>query len=112
MPVETTTTKNAPLFPLGQTVITPGALDAFSEAFGDYAPLKIMAHLRRHQCGDWGSIDPDDRGLNEKALEEGTRIFSVYDLPDHSGCGHDETRVWIITEWDRSYTTVLLPSEY
>lgn len=106
MPVETApTAKTEPLFRLGQTCATPGALGAFEEVFGDRARPMLNEYLNRHQCGDWGPIDPDDRGLNELALEQGERIFSVYHLPD-------ETRIWIITEWDRSYTTVLLPGEY
>jgi hypothetical protein len=88
------------LFALGAIVATPGALDAFRRTADDYSAL-----LDRHQTGDWGEIDPEDRGLNEEALKEGTRIFSVYRLSDGE-------KVWIITEADRSSTCILLPEEY
>jgi hypothetical protein len=113
-----TTTPTKPLtrpvpekFPLGRTVATPGALGAFEEAYGDRARLMAAEYLHRHQCGDWGNIHPGDEGLNDRALVEGTRILSVYILPGHSGCGQDETKIWIITEADRSYTTILLPKD-
>jgi hypothetical protein len=63
--------------------------------------------LTRHARGDWGDIDPEDRGVNEAALAQGARIMSVYKLADDS-----DERIWIITEADRSSTTVLLPSDY
>lgn len=88
------------LFALGALVATPGALCAFEQAADDYSPL-----LDRHQAGDWGKIEPEDRGVNEEALKEGARIFSVYRLSDG-------TKVWIITEADRSSTCILLPEEY
>ena len=61
--------------------------------------------LARHQRGDWGEVCEEDRLANESALREGERLFSVYRLS--SG-----TKIWIITERDRSSTTLLLPSEY
>ena len=73
-----------PLFPLGQVVATPGALAALEDAAQD-----ISAFVRRHAGGDWGIIAVGDEGLNDAAVAEGVRI-------------------WIITEWDRSVTTVLL----
>src|SRR5689334_24710268 len=85
-------------FPMGQTVITPGALEALSSA-------SIMAALDRHGQGDWGEVDKEDWNANDRALKEGTRLFSVYRN------GHD-IKFWIITEADRSATTILLPSEY
>ena len=87
-----------PLFPLGRVVATQGviALDL---------PLDtILALLRRHQTGDWGDLDPQDVRENELSLREGFRLMSVYSV--------NETRLWIITEADRSSTTILLPSEY
>ncbi len=77
-----------PLFPLGQVVATPGAIDVMARI-----GINAAALLGRHVAGDWGDIDPEDRGLNEEALRDGTRIFSVYG-PD----GND--RLWIITEAD------------
>jgi hypothetical protein len=67
--------------------------------------VAVQVYFSRHAAGDWGDIDPEDRGLNEQALVEGSRIFSVYALPT------TET-MWVITEADRSSTTALLPSEY
>jgi hypothetical protein len=85
-------------FPLGQTVITPGALETLD-------PADVSAALQRHAGGDWGEVDEHDRKENEFALTRHLRLFSVY--RDRSG-----TKFWIITEADRSVTTILLPSEY
>lgn len=90
-----------PLFPLGRTVATPGALAALQDA-GQSAMTFLMQHVR----GDWGDVPPEDAAANEAALRDGERIFSAYQLPK------TETRIWIITEWDRSVTTILLPEEY
>ena len=84
--------------PLGRTVATPAALAAVS-------PLDIAAALRRHSSGDWGDVDPDDRAANDAALKSGERLLSVY----RSATG---TTFWVITEADRSATTVLLPDDY
>ena len=89
-----------PLFPLGQCVATPGALAALEEAGQSPADF-----LNRHVAGDWGEIDRDDKGLNEQALKEGARIFSVYQTSKG-------VKVWVITEADRASTCVLLPDEY
>ena len=89
----------APLFPLGWIVATPGALDALEAA--DVAPAALLA---RHQTGDWGTVPPEDAAENELSVERGFRIISSYSVVDE--------RVWIITEADRSATTLLLPSEY
>jgi hypothetical protein len=87
-------------FPLGRTVATPGALEALLRA-GDI-PLPYLA---RHAAGDWGDLDQGDKTENESALKDGNRILSAYRLAD-------ETRIWVITEADRSVTTILLPEEY
>jgi hypothetical protein len=92
--------KRQPLFDLGQVVATPGALRALEEA-GE----SPFAHLERHVTGDWGDLVEEDRQENELALRRGFRLFSAYRL-------RDETKIWIITEHDRSATTLLLPSEY
>ena len=89
-----------PLFPLGLTVATPGALDAL-----DLAGVAPEALLDRHGRGDWGDLSEGDREMNGEALSAGERLLSAFVLPD-------ATRVWIITEADRSATTLLLPSEY
>ena len=91
------------LFPLGQLVATPGALDRMEQHGISGAVL-----IRRHVSGDWGDIHPDDRGLNEEALRDGARIFSVYGKDD----GQTDYRLWAITEADRSATTILRPEDY
>jgi hypothetical protein len=89
---------NLPPVPLGQTVATPAALGALTQA-------DIVAALRRHAAGDWGEVDAHDRAANDDALREGERLLSVY----RSVNG---TTFWVITEADRSVTTVLLPDDY
>jgi hypothetical protein len=89
-----------PRFSLGQVVATPGALEALSQA--EQNPIEF---LTRHVCGDWGELEEEDKQENELSVEEGFRILSAYTLSD-------DTRIWIITEADRSATTLLLPSEY
>src|SRR2546430_15289342 len=94
-------TKRAALFPLGQIVATPGALAALAKA--GQTPLDF---LTRHVCGDWGELDPDDQKENALSLKRGFRLHSSY----RTSSG--DTKVWVITEADRSVTTVLLPEEY
>jgi hypothetical protein len=88
----------APL-PLGRVVATPGALRLLEVAGGH--PFELLA---RHAAGDWGELCAFDRRQNEIALSDGYRVFSSYKVPAGS--------VWIITEADRSITTILLPEEY
>jgi hypothetical protein len=85
---------------LGRVVATPGVLQALSEAGETPAEL-----LTRHQGGDWGVVPEEDKNLNDKALDEGLRVLSAYNL-------RTGVKVWVITEWDRSATTLLLPEEY
>ena len=92
------TTSGSVKVPLSQIVATPAALGAVSQP-------DIVAALRRHASGDWGEIDAHDRAANDDALKSGERILSVY----RSGTG---TTFWVITEADRSATTVLLPDDY
>jgi hypothetical protein len=87
-------------FALGQVVATPGALDAFAIAEEEFIP-----YLVRHAGGDWGDLDPEDAEANDEAHETGGRLFSAYKL-------QEGTKVWIITEGDRSSTCILLPDEY
>lgn len=91
---------DACLFAAGVIVATPGAMAAFEEAGENPAP-----YLSRHLTGDWGDLDEFDKLQNESALENDYRILSAYHLK--SG-----TRIWIITEADRSSTCLLLPSDY
>ena len=87
-------------FPLGQVVATPGVLAAL-QGTGE-SPLTF---LQRHVQGDWGDLDEEDKQENEFSLARYLRLWSAYTL-------RDGTRIWIITEADRSATTILLPSEY
>ena len=89
---------SAPKFKLGQTVATQGAL-------AELAQDDILSALRRHAGGDWGDLCEEDKKANDSALADEGRLFSAY----HSASG---VKFYVITEWDRSYTTVLLPSEY
>ena len=90
-----------PLFNLGQIVATPGALSALG---GE--GISSEALLTRHVTGDWGELSEDDRRENELSIKEGLRILSAYKLP------RTDVKLWIITEADRSVTTILLPDEY
>ena len=86
-----------PRFRLGQTVATPGAMAL---------QVDLVAYLRRHHCGDWGEeLCAEDKQANEDALKHGDRLLSCYRTPAGD-------RLYIITEWDRSITTVMLPEEY
>ena len=92
---------SAPLFSLGRTVATPGALALLNRTGTDCTDL-----LNRHQEGDWGIVCPADAKSNDSAITDGTRIVSAYEL------GVEREELWIITEADRRVTTLLLPSEY
>lgn len=91
-----------PLFALGQIVATPGALEALAPVGGLQKALEL---IQRHVTGDWGALDEHDLAVNRQALASSGRIFSLYLLETGQ-------RMYIITEWDRSYTTLLLPEEY
>ena len=87
-------------FDLGQMVMTPGAGETIREA--QQVPPEF---LLRHKHGDWGDLPPEDIQENERALRVGSRLFSAYRT-------RTEEKLWVITEWDRSVTTLLLPEEY
>ena len=89
-----------PLFRLGRWVCTPGAEAALRRS-GD----SFLTYLARHAAGDWGDLCPHDRSVNDQALRSGGRLFSAYRLSNG-------TKIWVITESDRSVTTILLPDEY
>ena len=91
---------NHPRFSLGQVVATPGAMEALEEA-----KQRPDEFLRRHVAGDWGDVDAHDRKENENSVEGGFRILSAYATAKG-------TKLWIITEADRSSTCLLLPEEY
>lgn len=87
-----------PRFSMGRVVITCGAREVLTDS-------DVNTALLRHQSGDWGEVSVSDKAENEKALKHGNRILSSYRSSDNE-------MFWIITEWDRSVTTVLMPSEY
>ena len=89
---------SSPKFLLGRVVATPKALNTIPSD-------EILLALSRHERGDWGQLDPEDRDANENSLKHGGRLFSRY----HSTAN---VKFWIITEWDRNRTTVLLPMDY
>ena len=106
------------LFPVGQLVRTRGAVEVMraevlrscggaalpEDVVDTRAIMRTLALVKRHQRGDWGNLGPDDARANLEALAHGTRTLSAYELP--SG------KLWVITEADRSITTVLTPEEY
>jgi hypothetical protein len=85
-------------FKLGQVVATAAATETIP---GD----EMMTALDRHASCDWGDLCEEDKATNEQALRKRGRLFSAYETKD-------KTKFWIITEWDRSVTTILLPSDY
>ena len=92
------------LFSLGRVVATPGALDALGEA-----GVSALALLRRHQEGDFGELDAEDRQRNWEVIETGARLLSSYSI--------GSARIWVITEAAddgglRPSTCLLLPQEY
>lgn len=86
-------------FELGRLVATPGALELL-QSLG-INPLQLLA---RHATGNWGQVSEADWQANERALQDGSRIFSAYEVQGQ--------KIWIITEADRSSTCLLLPDEY
>src|SRR5262245_28637169 len=87
-----------PKFQLGRVVITRNALATIP-------PDDVAAAIQRHSCGDWGELDQHDLAENERCLKEGGRLLSVYRA-------ENGVRFYIITESDRSVTTILLPEDY
>jgi hypothetical protein len=87
-----------PKFLLGTIVATPNALNKIPND-------EILNALSRHVRGDWGTLDAEDREANENSLLKGGRLFSAYR-------SIRDVKFWIITEWNRKVTTVLLPEDY
>mgnify|MGYP006872432286 CR=1 FL=1 len=87
-------------FELGQVVMTSGASEALLSA--QHVPPEF---LLRHKHGDWGDLCAEDVRENERSLRLGHRLLSSYQT-------RMEEKLWVITEWDRSATTLLLPEEY
>ncbi|WP_081075374.1 hypothetical protein [Burkholderia anthina] len=91
---------SGPRFELGRILATPAALSVVANA-----NVSIVHLLSRHVCGDWGDLSDSDREQNELAVKAGARLLSSYVLANGQ-------TVWLITEWDRSVTTLLLPGDY
>lgn len=89
-----------PKFKMGQLCSTPGALKAMNNA-----GQNPMAFVGRHLNGDWGEVCTDDQQANEEALDSNLRLLSAYRT-------NEGVKLWVITEADRSLTTILLPEEY
>ena len=87
-------------FRTGQVVMTAGVNDLVQRG-----ELNPVPYLQRHLNGDWGDLCDEDRASNDAALQAGDRLFSSYQVTT-------TLKLWIITEWDRSVTTLLLPDEY
>ena len=85
------------MFKLGETNVTPGAKETFTMD-------ELFTALCRHLLGDWGDLTEEDRSENEFSLNKELRLLSAYNIRD--------ARLWILTEADRSMTTLLLPEEY
>ena len=100
----------ATTFPCGQLVNTTTINDLSAEnvLFAQF----VWLCLTRHKRQDWGDCDPQDKALNDQALNSGQRILSVYLLPEELRNLHHDPKIWILTEADRSATTVLFPPEY
>lgn len=92
--------RSFPKFSLGRVVATPGALLVLKQA--NQNPFEFLG---RHQVGDWGELCEEDKKENEFSLKNGFRILSAYRT-------RNDVKIWIITEADRSVTTLLLPHEY
>lgn len=90
-------------FPMGKAVMTRGVNDeiAGSTPFSKF----VLKSLKRHAQCDWGNLGREDAASNDSALKNGGRLFSSY-------IEEGLKKIWIITEWDRSVTTILFPDEY
>ena len=96
------------IFPTGSIVASRGVYDLACEN-PEFAKF-IQKSLNRHVKGDWGNLDDEDKRTNDQALKEGARLLSAYD--DDRFPQHGVATIWIITEADRSVTTILFPDEY
>lgn len=94
-----------PKFNLGREVMTRGVADWCDTTLDDGSLYRqVLDCLKRHASGDWGEVCREDWQMNNAALKDEDRILSAYTIQG--------TKIWIITEWDRSATTILFPDEY
>jgi hypothetical protein len=87
---------------MGRLVMTSGVESIITTA---EMRVALASCIRRHMLGDWGDVDVRDKRVNDSAVAEGGRVLSVYHLPDQS-------KIYIVTEADRSSTCILLWEEY
>lgn len=99
-PSQATPSLSQAKFSLGEIVATPGSLTVMNEH--GCLPQSLLA---RHLAGDWGQVGREDAEMNDHAVECGERLLSSYVIAPR-------VTIWLITEWDRSVSTFLLPSEY
>lgn len=100
MATSTDSALSPPRFPHGRLVMTPGVRALIEET-----RLNVLTYLHRHLQGDWGDLCDEDRRANDAALRDDDRLLSSYTVSPTQ-------KLWIITEYDRSVTTLLLPDEY
>ena len=97
----------------GRLLLSSGVSKTVAQEGGSKTFVKfIINSLDRHFSGDWGDMSADDKQENEFSLDKYLRIFSAYIIPDRLDKGVAQEKIWIITEADRSATTVLFPEEY
>jgi len=94
-------------FELGQLLMTRGVANRMEEDGSVFEEFVWHSLRQRYIGGDWGDLTAADKSANNEALENGGRILAAYEHPDHA-----EWRIWIITEADRSSSTILFPDEY
>ena len=94
---------------LGIVLATRGVEAKFKKN-DDFKDFALSCLFGRYMNNDWGEMDKEDKAMNDLAVVNDSRIFASYNIPREIGV--DEDKIWIITEWDRSVTTILFPSEY
>ena len=96
---------------LGRTVLTAGVAGWVMKSPDERKPV-VSKLLDKHKSGDWGELDAEDTKLNDDSVKTGGRLMSSYPVDATNLYEGKEDKLWIITEWDRSVTTLLFPSEY
>ena len=96
--------------PLGWKVATAGVVEWMLDDAERMAWVSTV--LTRHAGGDWGDVDAEDARANDEALRDGGRLLSAWRLPEHARGSAPDDRLWVLTEADRSVTTLMWPSDY
>jgi len=115
MQTSTPIISNRPLFSAGRVVITPRACAEIMARYDEDATDVSRGFLIRHLGGDWQNLSEHDQQVNQIAAQQGARVLSSFPLAafeSEKEIGQEAQRIWIITEADRSRTTILLPEEY